>query len=373
MSCYLSTRIRWKALLAGAVLLGMLSSPLWAATTGKIAGRVVDQASGEPIPGAAVRIEALRLGSTTDLDGRYFIIGVPPGRHDVAASLVGYAPVTVMDVLVNIDRTTPLDIELSESAVEVAGVTVVAEREVIQLDVAGSRSTLTSEDVLELPSITTLSGAIGREPGVGGTTIRGGLPEETQLMINGHYMTDVRRNTFSAASIPLTSVQEVQILTSGFNAEYGNARSGIINVVLRDEPRRYWSTVQFVLNPAQKRHNGDAPVYGENAPEWKAFGSEESLTTTLSIPNVYTEHPTDSTMVFRSWMGLTGRQDSYEDSLTKAKRLREFWRIRHRFTEDDYAGEDGYTLDLSVGGPVPLVPGVSFIYSHRNTRGLRTI
>ena len=145
------------------VLLATTCSPPWAATTGKIAGRVLEGASGAPIPGAGVRVDGLRLGGVTDANGHYFIIGVSPGSHDVTASLVGYAASTTIDVRVNIDRTTPLDFALSEAAIEVEGVVVVAQREVIQLDVAGSRSTLSAEDVLELPGVATLGAAIERE------------------------------------------------------------------------------------------------------------------------------------------------------------------------------------------------------------------
>ncbi|HOT35063.1 MAG TPA: carboxypeptidase-like regulatory domain-containing protein, partial [Candidatus Latescibacteria bacterium] len=205
-----SSKARWVAALACA-LATLYGTSLRAGTTGKIAGQVTDRATGQPIPGAAVLIEGLRLGSTTDADGRYFIIGVPPGSYSVKASLLGYAPITREGVIVNIDRTTPADFQLASSAIEVEALTVVAPREVIQLDVAGSRSTLAPEDVVALPNVTSLAGAISAEPG---GNFRSGLAEETQLMLNGHMMTDDRVARYNASSIPITSVQEVQILTS---------------------------------------------------------------------------------------------------------------------------------------------------------------
>src|SRR3990172_2479051 len=103
MDGVVSVRARWGLLAGGAMFLCALAGPLRAATTGKIAGEVRDEASQEPIPGGAVSVEALRLGATTDPDGRYFIIGIPPGTYEVTAALVGYAPVTQIDVVVNID------------------------------------------------------------------------------------------------------------------------------------------------------------------------------------------------------------------------------------------------------------------------------
>ena len=121
MHCVLSLRARWSIVCAAVVLLGALSGAAFAATTGKIAGRVTDAESGGPIPGAAVMVEGFRLGATTDSDGRYFVFGVPPGTHSIRATLVGYTPVTQAAVRVNIDRTTPVDFALSPTAIEGGG------------------------------------------------------------------------------------------------------------------------------------------------------------------------------------------------------------------------------------------------------------
>jgi hypothetical protein len=359
-----------RTVLACAVAGILLAGPIWAGTTGKIAGQVTDRATGQPIPGAAVLIEGMRLGATTDADGRYFIIGVPPGTFDVKASLLGYAPITKAGILVNIDRTTPTDFQLSSSAIEVEGLTVLAPREVIQLDVAGSRSTLDREDVVALPTVSNLASAISVEPGVAGMSIRGGLAEETQLMLNGHTMTDDRYNRFSASSVPLTSVQEVQILTSGFNAEYGNVRSGVINVVTRDDARNVWMNGRVAYVPAQKKHFGPS-AYGTGTREWQVYGSEESLTKEYWIDNLSTPLPGDSTRVFLGWIRyIAARRANHADSLARADSLRMLWQHQHRIMEDDYANKPDYNIDISVGGPIPFVDGLSVLYSHRNSQTL---
>jgi len=376
MDCLWPIRGRWGLALLGGALACVLANPLHAATTGKIHGRVTDQASGEPIPGAAVMIEGMRLGGSTDADGLYFIIGVPPGTYSVAASLVGYAPVTKAGVVVNIDRTTPVDFQLQASAIEVQGVTVVALREVIKLDVGGSRAMLESKDVMALPTLNSLSAAISREPGVGSNgTVRGGLYEETQLVLDGHTMTDSRLNmAYSQNTIPITSIQEVQVLKSGFNAEYGNIRSGVINVVTRDDPRRHWLSARTVYAPPQKPHwtvdargNPTAPPYGEKSKEWQIFGSPASIKTLYKIPNLITPNPTDSITVFRSWYGYTIPSRPEAERLATAERFRQYWLHRHSFTEKDYANKPTYSIDATVGGPVPGIDGMSVTYSHRSS------
>jgi len=356
MHRFLSACARWGITLASVVLVGVLTSPLWAGTTGKLAGQVVDRASGEPIPGVAVTVEGLRLGAATDADGRYFIIGVPPGAYSVRASLVGYTPITKAGVVVNIDRTTPVDFPLEATAIEVQGVTVIAPREVIQLDVAGSRATLDAQDVLSVPLAHSLTSALSSEPGVTATSIRGGTVDETQLMLNGHYMTDTRTNTFTTVGIPLTSVQEVQVLTSGFNAEYGNVRSGVINVVTRDDIRNYWLSSDMTYAPVQKKWFGSDDAYGENTLEWQVFGSDASMTTPYQSMNLTTGQ---METVFKGWLAEAG------DNQAKADSLLALWRHRHDVGKVE---EPDYTVDISTGGPVPLLEGLSFTASGRTSQ-----
>lgn len=363
----------WGMLIASMAFIGGVSNTVRAATTGKVAGEVVDQATGTPIPGAAVTIDALRLGGTTDTDGRYFIIAVPPGEYEVTAGLVGYTPVTQTNVVVNIDRTTPVNFALSASAIEVAGVTVVAPREVIQLDVAASRVTLDAKDVVAVPTVASLDAAIAQEPNVGGVSIRGGLADETQLMINGHLATDARLNTFSAATIPLTSVQEVQVLTSGFNAEYGNVRSGVINIVTRDDNRRVWGNARSTYAPPQKGHWGDEPVYGPNTLAGRVYGND-SLVEYHGVQvakSLVTPYKVGTRVLFPGWLFKVWAPPkttwTLQDSIYSANRMLQYWQHRHSFTDDDYAKYPTYTVDASIGGPVPFFHRVSWTYSHRNS------
>ncbi len=378
MGSLLSARARRNTVLSAILVVGMTTGISWAATTGKIAGRVIEEESGQPIPGVAVVIEGLQMGATTDPDGHYYVIGVPPGAHSVRAAMIGYTSLTKTQVIVNIDRTTQIDYELSQSAIEVSGVTVVAEREVIKLDVGSSQASLTAEDVLALPSMTSLASAIAREPGTDGSTIRGGLVDETQLLINGHYMTDVRLNKTEVNTIPVTSVQEVQVLKSGFNAEYGNVRSGVINVVTRDDARRYWFNSRSVYTPAQKKHwtedaygNSWPSAYGPDTREWQIYATEASILDTIALPVLSTpDDPNDLDTLFTGWIKTIPPFLPYDIRLDIAQRKQQYYAHRHGFTEDDYANEADYNFDLSFGGPVPLANGLSFTYSHRNARSL---
>ncbi len=133
------------------------------ADTGKISGVLTDQATGETLAGANVIIEGnwlesgkivplvKPLGAATDEDGFYFVLNLAPGKYAIKSMMVGYESKQVVDVLVESGRTRVLNFELRPSLEETETVTVVAEREMIKLDVSSSQTILTAEDTKNLP------------------------------------------------------------------------------------------------------------------------------------------------------------------------------------------------------------------------------
>ena len=124
---------------------------MFAGTTGKISGKVLDAGNHEPLIGANVVILGTTLGAATDFEGNYFIINIPPGKYQVKASLIGYNTVTIQNVQVNVDQTTKLDFDLSEEAVEMNDVLVVATRPIVQKDLTSTQSNVSGDDISMLP------------------------------------------------------------------------------------------------------------------------------------------------------------------------------------------------------------------------------
>ncbi|PKL88800.1 MAG: TonB-dependent receptor, partial [Ignavibacteriae bacterium HGW-Ignavibacteriae-2] len=106
----------------------MLTSQIFAGSTGKLAGRVTDGANGDGLPFANVFIAGTNLGAATDVDGYFTVLNIPPGVYTVTASIVGYQKQTVTDVRVNVDFTTRLNFELNTGSIEMAAVIVQGER-----------------------------------------------------------------------------------------------------------------------------------------------------------------------------------------------------------------------------------------------------
>ena len=111
-----------------------------AGVSGKISGEVIDADSGDPVVGATVRVVGTEQVTMTDVDGEYFVINLPVGKHDVSVSSVGYETLIKKEVRVLVDLTTPVDFELDRTTIELGQeVVVYAQDPVIQRDLTASR------------------------------------------------------------------------------------------------------------------------------------------------------------------------------------------------------------------------------------------
>ncbi len=218
------------------ILLFILCSTLFAQTGGKIVGTVVDKDTREPLIGANVLVEGTTLGAATDLDGTFIILRVPPGKYDLRVVYIGYQELIMQNVEVLTALTTALDFELSQEAIVGEQVIVVAETPVIRKDLTSVEARVQAEQidrmpVQELNDVLSLQAGITRDQD-GEIHIRGGRSTEISYMVNGISITDDFTRTQSF-QIENESIQELQVVAGTFNAEYGNAMSGVINVVTK--------------------------------------------------------------------------------------------------------------------------------------------
>ncbi len=217
-------------------ILLILATCLMAGNTGKIAGKVTDL-NGEPLPGANIILLNTTLGAAADLQGNYVILNVPPGTYELKASMIGYQSVVVNHVQVSVDLTTKINFQLKEEAVELGDeVVVVAERPMIVVDQTSTASVVGSEQLEALP-IERFEEAVTLQTGVvqdakGGIHIRGGRANEIQYLVDGIPVTDPFSGT-NGVQVENNAIQELTVVSGTFNAEYGQAQSGIINITTK--------------------------------------------------------------------------------------------------------------------------------------------
>ncbi|MBN1155312.1 TonB-dependent receptor [candidate division KSB1 bacterium] len=378
-----------------------LASPLWSGTTGKIAGVVTDKATGEPIPGANVYVVGTELGAATDLYGRYTILRVSPGEYDIEVSVIGYAKTMVNNVRVLIDQTARVDFDLQMEVIEGEVVTVIAERNIIKPDVATSVVAISKDEVDELP-INNVVSALGLQAGVrggwgsfpdgaaqpsfvsnysrgkvsvqGGLNIRGGDGDNILVEMDGVTLRDPR-NSEPITRVPLSSVQEISIERGGFNAEYGQVRSGIVNIVTKEGGKQNYSgSIQVRYNPpAPKYWNGSGilDVHDPYSFVLRPFFDPDVCWTGTSNGNwdEYTQRQYPSFMGWNEVSRILNTDNDPTNDLTPLGAQRVFQYETRKKQPDD---EADYDIDAGFGGPVPFISkhlgNLRFYTSVRSTR-----
>ena len=220
------------------MIIFIVVSNLWPGVTGKIAGRVIDAETGEPLPGVNVYLEGTTLGASTDLDGYYVILNVPPGKYNIIASNIGYQDQKVTGIKVSIDFTTTIDFKMRTTVYELSeAVTIVATREMVRKDLTSTVSIVGADEISQMP-VEDINNVLQLQAGIikdvdGEIHVRGGRSSEISYMVNGISVTDPFSGE-NAIEVENYGVQELQVISGTFNAEYGRAMSGVIEIATKE-------------------------------------------------------------------------------------------------------------------------------------------
>ena len=260
-------------------ILCVSSSNLFAGVTGKIRGKVIDKKTNQPLPGVNIIIQGTSIGAASDLNGVFNILQVPPGVYTLKASMVGYQTILLKDVHVIVDHTTDVKFIMEEQSVSLKKeVVVTAHRPVIQKDVTSSTQFVEAKQLVQLPVTDTKQGLMVQAgvyldpiPVVGGLgsagrgeerfSIRGGSQDEVKWYVDG-----VRLSTLvwgradwgiKFNDINLNAIKEIQIMTGGFNAEYGDAESAIINVFTKSGSNEFHGSAEYLYGVPGQHHFGN--------------------------------------------------------------------------------------------------------------------
>ena len=369
-------------LLLVCAVLFVFNGAIFAQVTGKIAGKVLDSGTNEPLPGVNVQIQGTTMGGATDLEGDYYIINIPPGTYNLEASYVGYQSIVKTGVIVSSNNTTPIQFSLTATTLETEAISVVAEREIISMDQSSTTISSTAEEIVAVPLVENITDYIGLQAGIQGDIIRGGGLDQTTFTVDGLSLTDGRVNE-PLFVLNLSSIKELNIIKGGFNAEYGNARSGVINVITKEGDLNYHGSVDFRITPARLKHSGASIFSPDNyylrpyldpAVMWTgtASGGWDALT--------QSQYP-----AFEGWDALSSRltTDSDPSNDMTPEQARDLFLWRHRAEgsgalgqkEGTYGDKPDWNLDVSFSGPVPLLEnfmgnGVTFFASYKTLKDM---
>jgi hypothetical protein len=255
-----SLGVRFFVLLAVAVLLFLTVGLQAQETTGGLQGTVKD-ANGAVVPKAAVELTGTSLVGgakklTTDATGYYRFANLPPGTYAVTVKAPGFATLKREGIVIEVGHLPTLDLALKVGAAETV-VEVTEEAPLIDVAVTHTSTNVTEEVIADIPhgrsfqSVIQFAPSARNEPlagGNGGTggsmpgssangggvgfSVGGAADSENQYLVEGQDTSNISGG-YSKANVPFEFIQEVQVKSSGIEAEHGGALGGVVNVVMK--------------------------------------------------------------------------------------------------------------------------------------------
>lgn len=322
----------------------MLTVPLLlhAQNAGKVAGTVVDRESGEPLVGCNVSLTGTSLGGRTDTQGEFIILNIPPGKYDLQASMVGYRKEIKTGVIVNAGRTSRVDFVLGATLIEQNAVIVEAVRPDVEPEKTSTSAIIRADDVQLIAGMRDVGDVLMLAADVTDGHFRGGREGEELYTLQG--MGIVNPLNSSSAFMPIMSaVEEVEVITSGFGAQYGNAQSGVVNISMKEGKADRWRS-RFELRSRMpgKKHFGPN-VFDPSQNAYLAL-LNDSLSLWLK------GDPATNRPYFQSF-GLNNIFGG--DTLAQLAAARAIWRYQtKRDMYREYGSQLDYSAEVAAGGPV---------------------
>lgn len=244
-------------------LLSISALILNAQTSGKISGKIIEKSSGLPLVGANVIITQTQSGTSADEEGFFNLINVSPGKYSVRVMMIGYESITIEDVIVSVNRTTFLDVEMKMGVIEGQEVIIYASKLSRKKDQTSTVKNISSDEIDILP-VEDIGAVVNMQAGVVAGSFRGGRNNEVSYMIDGVPVNDAFGGVSAVSTLEVEAVKDLEVITGTFNAEYGNAMSGVVNAVTKDGSNSFEGSLNsnYSTYITENKRNGDELFIG---------------------------------------------------------------------------------------------------------------
>ena len=239
---------------------------------GSITGRITDSKAGAGLPGVNIMIKGTYYGTASDLDGRYRLIDIPPGSYDLEVSIIGYKIILRTGVLIRSDSTVIIDFKMEETVLSFGeDVVVMGKKPLFDVDETSSIARVRREDI-ETKVVSSVEDILSEQIGV--TTqdneihIRGGRIDESIFVVDGFSVKDPLSGYSGNLFVNADAIEELEIITGGYNAEYGQAMSGVVNIKLKEGRDHYEGSIKYSSDRLMPDHfNTDRIEFNLGGPD----------------------------------------------------------------------------------------------------------
>ncbi|HTR82421.1 MAG TPA: TonB-dependent receptor [Bacteroidota bacterium] len=214
-----------------------------AQTTGSITGKITDSKTGDGLPSVNVLVKGTYYGASSDIDGKFTIPKVNPGVYDISITLLGYKAIEYTGIKVEAEKPTELNVKMEESALTLGKeVVIIGQKPLFDIEQTSSSRTVSSQDI-KVAAVQTVQDVVGLQVGVVQSDnqihIRGSRGYENAYLVDGVPVQDILGGTGFGLQLSPDAIQDVEVITGGYSAEYGQATSGVISITTKDGSTTY--------------------------------------------------------------------------------------------------------------------------------------
>ncbi len=273
--------------------------------TGSISGKITDKKTGEELPGVNIILKGTYYGAATDIKGNFSIKGINPGTYNVEISFIGYKTVQFTGTVIEASKTMELNLELEESVLTLGqDVVIVGEKPLLDVEETQSKRTVSREEI-EASMTEKIGDIVSLQAGVVKSDneihIRGGRTYENAFLLDGVSVQDPLAGTGFGLQLSANAIEEVEVITGGYNAEYGQATSGVVNVKTREGGSEYHGYVSYKRD--NLGNNSSYHVFNTDIFEGNLSGPEPI--SSFIIPQLGIKIPGEINFFANFYMGLT--------------------------------------------------------------------
>lgn len=213
------------------------------AQNGVVRGTVTDKTNGEPVIFTNVWLDGTGIGASTDINGFYSISEIPVGNYILMSTAFGY-DTTKVAISITPNKIITQKLLLSRKSIELQGVEIIAKKEDKRVETLVSVTKITAKDIQKIPSIggeSDIAQYLQVVPGIvttgdqgGELFIRGGAPIENKVLLDGMTIYNPFHSIGLFSVFETDIIRNANVLTAGFNAEYGGRMSAVIDITTRD-------------------------------------------------------------------------------------------------------------------------------------------
>lgn len=283
----------------------ILSIVVHSQNTGNLSGTVTDAVTGDALPGVNVIIKGTYYGAATDINGKFRINNISVGTYNVDISLIGYKTFQYTGIEIQANKTKELVIKLEETVLTLdQDVVVIGDKPLLDVEETQSKKTITKDD-LDIAVIENISDIVTQQSGVvksdNSIHIRGGRSYENAFLLDGVSVQDPLAGTGFGLQLSANAIEEVEVITGGFNAEFGQATSGVVNVRTREGGQKFSGSFSYKRDNFGDRSSNH--VFNTDIIEGNLSGPEPL--TSMILPALGINIPGELTFFGSFYTGLT--------------------------------------------------------------------